>query len=99
MPTRDDIGVVIGNNSINAGGPSTNILDYPEVNFDREYLGSDINTEPPEKGLLGLSGTADSTRGSEDWLRQAPPQTLPDAETDTQDEESLDWILDKTPDE
>lgn len=98
MPSRDEIGVVIGNNSINAGGPTTNIFDEPEVDFDREYLGRDIDTEPPEKGLLGLSGTANSTRPSDDWFLRTPPATLPEAEPKPPSDDSPDWIL-KDPDE
>ncbi|MGB3456372.1 MAG: hypothetical protein WBA35_08435, partial [Litorimonas sp.] len=41
-PMRD-LGLPIGDNSVNAGGPSTTMMDDgPEVSFDREFLGNPV---------------------------------------------------------
>jgi len=94
IPSRSEIGLNIGDNSINAGGPSTGPLDFSDQNFDREFLNKRIVTEQPERGLLGISGAADSSPRQKDWtVNTQPTDTQPNEETD----DSVDWLLKKTP--
>ncbi|MGJ8561236.1 MAG: hypothetical protein ACSHX3_13455 [Litorimonas sp.] len=45
----------IGNNSINAGGPSSTMLDDgPEVNFSREFLGNPVRVEEDQTRLRDI---------------------------------------------
>ena len=98
IPSRSELGLNLGDPSVNSGGPSTNALDFPDQNFDREFLNGRIVTEPPKPGLLGLSGASDSTAGTaNDWGLKTPNSTLPDSEDETNN--SVDWMLNKSPDE
>ena len=97
IPSRSELGLNLGDPSINSGGPSTNVLEFPDQNFDREFLSGKIVTEPPPPGLLGLSGAADSKKDAPDWVLKTPDANLPDADIETS--ESVDWILKKSPDE
>ena len=102
LPSRSDLGLNLGDPSVNSGGPSTNALDFPDQNFDREFLNGRIVTGPPNSGLLGLSGAADSTSGTQqDWLLKTPDSTLPETDGQPAGEtsNSIDWILNKKPDE
>ena len=97
IPSRSELGLNIGDPSVNSGGPSTNVLDFGDTNFDREFLNRPIETEPPAPGLLGISGASDSKAPTNDWLLQTPPPVPSD--TDTDGDDSLDWVLDKIPEE
>jgi len=93
MPTRSSLGVIIGDNSINAGGPTTDILDLPEVNFDREFGTTPLETGPPPPGDLDWI-VAEPTVPETDLTIRTPPETPEDQENN-----NLDWILNQTPDE
>ena len=90
MPTRNDLGLNIGDPSINSGVGTTDIFETPEVNFGREFLNTPIDTSPPPQGDL-------------DWIVDGP--TLPKGEQtlrlppENQDNNDLDWILNSPPDE
>jgi len=92
IPTRSELGLNIGDPSVNSGGPSTNVLDFPDTNFDREFLGKDIVTEPPEPGLLGVSRAADSKKDQNNF--SVEPELLGPEE---EKENSTDWILNTPP--
>ena len=88
IPTRGDLVPQIGDNSINAGGPSTGPLDSQDQNFDREFLGKKLYQFEPEPGDL-------------DWLLKPsdPVNTPPNSNLEPlpQDdgEADTDWLLKK----
>ena len=92
MPTRSELGLNIGDPSVNSGGPSTNALDFQDTNFDREFLSIPLNNEPEGPGLIDRITPSGPTNTDIDWTLKAPP-------TESEDDTSLDWVLDKTPKE
>ena len=97
IPTREQLGLNIGDPSVNSGGPSTNALDFPDQNFDREFLNGRIVTEPPPPGLLGISGAANSKTPKNDWSLETPPGDTSDGNENP--DTSIDWTLKKPTDE
>jgi hypothetical protein len=73
-------------------------LDFPDQNFDREFLNGRIVTEPPQPGILGLSGGADSKDDAPAWQLGTPNSIVPETEEDRRTNPT-DWILDKDPEE
>ena len=98
IPSRSELGLNIGDPSVNSGGPSTSALDFPDQNFDREFLNGRIVTEPPQPGILGLSGGADSKDDAPAWQLGTPNSIVPETEEDRRTNPT-DWILDKDPEE
>ena len=92
IPSRSALGLNIGDPSVNSGGPSTNALDFQDTNFDREFLSIPLNNEPEGPGLIERITPSDPTNTDTNWTLKAPP-------TETEDNTSLDWVLDKTPEE
>jgi hypothetical protein len=93
IPSRSALGVNIGDPSVNSGGPSTNALDFQDTNFDREFLNTPLNNGPRPPGLIDRLTPSGPTNIDPDWTLKTPP-----AEDESEDD-SLDWILDKLPDE
>jgi len=91
IPSRASLGLPIGDNSVNSGGPSTGPLDFQDQNFDREFLGKELRLEPEE-------GLVDKIFNPNDPVNTPPNWTLPpspDADSDT--ESDTDWLLKKPP--
>ena len=86
IPTRAELAPQIGNNSINAGGPSTGPLDFQDQNFDREVLGRKLQLEPEASDLDWLK-PSDPVNTSPSFNLEPLPQD--DGEADT------DWLLKK----
>lgn len=92
IPSRGSLGVPIGDNSVNGGGPSTGALDFQDTNFDREFLGKDLYQLEPEQGLLGkVFDPKDPVDEDPSWVFDPP------AEDQSEDEDDLDWVLEKLP--
>jgi hypothetical protein len=94
IPSRSALGVNIGDNSVNSGGPSTSVLDFQDTNFDREFVNKPLDLGPRPKGLFDLFTPSEPPPKVNDWGLSAPPP----ADEETNDD-SIDWILDKLPDE
>lgn len=94
IPSRSALGVNIGDPSVNSGGPSTNALDFQDTNFDREFLRTPLNNGPRPPGLIDRLTPSGPTNVDNSWTLKAPPT---DAETEADD--SLDWVLDKLPED
>jgi len=92
IPSSRSLGLNIGDNSINAGGPSTNALDFQDTNFDREFPGTKLNLGPPPKRVRDIFDSPAAPPAENNWTLQPPP-------ADDKDEKSnsTDWILDKSP--
>jgi hypothetical protein len=84
--------VNIGDSSVNSGGPSTNALDFQDTNFDREFLRTPLDNGPRPPGDLDKFFPSGPTNVDPDWTLTPPP-------TEDQEDDSLDWILDKLPEE
>ena len=89
IPSRSEI-------SLDRGDPSRNVLDINDRSFDREFSNGVIVTEPPKPGLLGISTGEESGTDPQNWVLKTPDTELPEAETETNN--SVDWILKKSPD-
>ena len=88
IPTRGDLVPQIGDNSINAGGPSTGPLDSQDQNFDREFLGKKLYQFEPEPGDLDwLLKPSDPVNTPPNSNLEPLPQDDGDADTD--------WLLKK----
>jgi len=97
IPSRSSLGLNIGDPSVNSGGPSTSAADFQDTNFDSEFPNIKLNTDPPDPGLLGISGAADSKKKENDWILQPQPQIQ--TQEDDKKDNSVDWVLDKIPNE
>ncbi len=92
LPSRSSLGLPIGDNSINSGGPSTSAMDFQDQNFDREFVNKTLNLGPKPKGLLDVLGPNDAPPPVNDWTLNNTP-----AETEETNDDSRDWVLDKLP--
>ena len=78
--SRRSLGLPIGDNSVNAGGPSSTIFDdAPEVSFDREFLNKPIIIEEEPGRLRDLLKQPDDRPELPDWMQT---ETLPEPEPD-----------------
>jgi len=92
IPSRSDLGLQIGDNSINGGGPSTGPLDFQDQNFDREFLGKELYQFGKERGDLDdIFAPIDPVDTPPDWTLPAPPTESSNDSTDT------DWLLKTLP--
>ena len=74
--SRRSLGLPIGGNSVNGGGPSTTIWDDgPEVGFDREFLSKPIVIEGDSGRLRDLLSQPDDAPEIPEWMQ---PETLPE---------------------
>ncbi len=94
IPSRGSIGLNIGDNSINSGGPSTSVLDFQDTNFDREFVNKPLGLGAPPKGVLDIFAPNEPVKPAENWTFETPP-----APPDAQEDKSLDWMLNKPPEE
>ena len=92
IPSRSALGLNIGDPSINSGGPSTNALDFQDTNFDREFLNTPLNNGPKPPGLIDKLTPSGPTNVDTDWTLKPPP-------ANNTEDDSLDWVLDKLPEE
>ena len=93
LPSRSEMGLNIGDPSVNSGGPSTNALDFQDTNFDREFLSTPLNNGPRPPGLIDSLTPSGPTNVDQDRTLETPPAE------DQSGDESLDWVLDKLPEE
>ncbi len=92
IPSRGSLGLPIGDNSVNSGGPSTSSLDFQDTNFDREFLGKELYQLEPERGLLDdIFAPLDPVNNSTD------PVLNPVPEDGTNEDEKTDWLLKTLP--
>ena len=91
IPSRGDLGLPIGDNSVNSGGPSTGPLDFQDQNFDREFLGKELYQFGDERGDLDdIFDPIDPVDTPPNWTL-TPPTEAPNEEVDT------DWLLKDSP--
>ena len=92
MPSRADLGLNLGDPSVNSGGPSTGALDFQDQNFDREFLRTPLNNGPRPPGDLDKFLPSGPTNVDKDWTLAPPP-------VETEEDNSIDWVLEKLPKE
>jgi hypothetical protein len=89
IPSRSSLGVNIGDPSVNSGGPSTSAMDFQDTNFDREFVNKPLDLGPRPKGLSDLFAPSAPPPKVNDWTLSTPP------ETSENEEDPVDWVLDK----
>ena len=72
MATKRSLGLPIGDNSFNGGGPSTTIMSDPGVDFSREFQNNPIRIEEPGGRLRDLF-EAPEEEEDEFKLEELPP--------------------------
>jgi hypothetical protein len=90
ISSRGDLGLPIGDNSVNGGGPSENFIDNRELNFGNDFLGQEVRGYTPPNGTTIPFGGPAPEKPKPDWMLE--PDLLP-TEEEEDAKPKTDWLL------